>query len=277
MGFYNINFDNRVNNIFEKSSDYYACIMRVNDGRILYEYNPGLGLILTPVGSTIKPFTACAYSKYFDTTDHKVVCSGRYYMDGGYRPYGCTHIHGLINMQESLPRSCNYMFYELAEIIGADNLKTFYENIGFNKVEGLFLDSIKTKEDLVFLGIGQDNIKIFPRVLGLLYSALFNGGVLNTNPVSVLSDKNNFSYIRFPLSFTHQIGTLSRSNIVPVSQFYSKTGSVRYNEGIHGWAVALFDDKSDFICLTIYKRKGLMGASSCGPKVKMIYDLIIKG
>lgn len=58
-------------------------------------------------------------------------------MDIGSGKVTCLNYHGELNLEQALGYSCNLYFAQLAEDIGAENLKKKAEEMGFGKTSRL--------------------------------------------------------------------------------------------------------------------------------------------
>jgi penicillin-binding protein 2 len=146
-------------------------------------------------GSTFKPVTALAalQDSLIDPTT-RIECTGSYEL--GRRKFGCSHVHGEVDLREAIVQSCNVYFYKMAELVGLDRLARFSKDFGLGQKAGLGINTeasgfIPTRDwykkghnDQYRLGftlnaaIGQGNTRVTLIQLAMLYAAIANGGTL---------------------------------------------------------------------------------------------------
>jgi penicillin-binding protein 2 len=88
-------------------------------------------------GSTFKPITGMAalLSGKLDP-DEKINCSGRYW----FKPYiKCTGVHGPLNYEQAMAKSCNVYFQEAARRAGIELIGQVGEEFGLNERTGIDL------------------------------------------------------------------------------------------------------------------------------------------
>ena len=146
-------------------------------------------------GSTYKPISALAalQSAVLTQSSH-ADCPGYYEL--GKRRFRCSHVHGEVDMRESIVQSCNVFFYKLAELVGLDRLAALSRDFGLGAVTGIGINTeaagfVPTREwytkshgDQYWLGftlnaaIGQGNTRVSLIQLAMVYAAIANGGTL---------------------------------------------------------------------------------------------------
>jgi len=146
-------------------------------------------------GSTFKPISALAAlgDGILSATSH-VACPG-YYEYGGRR-FRCLQQHGDVDMRQSLIRSCNTFFYDLARQTGMDRLARYAREFGLGERTGIgintetsgFIPTVSWYQEHYpngFRGgftlnesIGQGNTKVTLMQLAMAYAAIANGGTL---------------------------------------------------------------------------------------------------
>ena len=148
-----------------------------------------------PPGSTFKPFTALAALRENLIDIHKQFdCRGYYQF--GKRMFKCTHVHGPVNLDQAIVRSCNVYFYQLGEAVGLDRLARVGFDFGFGQKTGLgtnvespgrmptrgwYSQHYKGQFRVGFTlnaAIGQGATTVTALQLALSYAALANGGTL---------------------------------------------------------------------------------------------------
>jgi penicillin-binding protein 2 len=146
-------------------------------------------------GSTMKPFSALAAleDRMLDP-DRTEKCEGS--VTFGHRIFRCTHVHGPVNMQEAITRSCNVYFFHLAETVGMDRIARIAQAFGLGQKTGLGTNPeapgrIPTRSWYALryraqfrvgftlnMAIGEGDVTVTPLQLALAYAALGNGGTL---------------------------------------------------------------------------------------------------
>lgn len=94
-----------------------------------------------PSGSTIKPGLALA-----GLVDHAIgadtykFCPGIYHLPGSSRIAHEARVggkHGPVDMRDAIARSCDVYFYDLANVLGVDQIASFLGSFGFGSVTGI--------------------------------------------------------------------------------------------------------------------------------------------
>ncbi|MBI5532781.1 MAG: penicillin-binding protein 2 [Deltaproteobacteria bacterium] len=148
-----------------------------------------------PPGSTIKPFSAiAALREHLIDVKKQVDCRGFYQF--GKRMFKCTHVHGPVDLNQAIVRSCNVYFYQLGEAVGLDRLAKVGLDFGFGQKTGLgtnvespgrmptrgwYSQHYKGQFRVGFTlnaAIGQGATTVTALQLALSYAALANGGTL---------------------------------------------------------------------------------------------------
>ncbi|TSA28222.1 MAG: penicillin-binding protein 2 [Ignavibacteriales bacterium] len=150
-------------------------------------------------GSTFKMISAiAALEEGIIDTNFKVTCGGGYQF--GDRYFKCLHVHGTVNVQTSIEKSCNTFYYTLVNKIGLDLWSKYAKKFGFgsksridipeeaagivpsndyyNKVYG---KNGWTKGFVISLGIGQGELNVTPLQLAQ-YAALFANSGKSARP-----------------------------------------------------------------------------------------------
>ena len=147
-----------------------------------------------PPGSTIKMLEALiGLEENIVDKDYSVNCQGGYRF--GDRFFKCTHVHGTVDMERSIEKSCNTYYYKLMLEIGLEKWAEYMRKFGFgSKTEvdiseesaGLVPDTEYynrvygprgwTRGFLVSLGIGQGELSATPIQLAQYVSLLANSG-----------------------------------------------------------------------------------------------------
>ena len=145
--------------------------------------NRFLSGVFTP-GSTFKIVTAIsALENIPDINSRTFTCTGQYKTSTGI--VKCNSVHGKLNFQQALSKSCNSTFACIAEELGNDALTKTAEQVGFNKritIDGISVTkSYFTLKDAVsvdrgWAGIGQYQTLANPCQMLTMMGAIANGG-----------------------------------------------------------------------------------------------------
>ena len=153
-----------------------------------------------PPGSTIKPLVALAgLDSGLRTPEYRVFSTGEFFIPGqrrGYRDAGRGG--GWTDLRDSISRSVNYYYYQLAYEMGIERFDQYMTRYGFGRPTGIDLlgenpgvvpspryKAQRSKEpwyagETVIAGIGQGYWIATALQLARGTSAIANGGVLNT-------------------------------------------------------------------------------------------------
>lgn len=141
-------------------------------------------------GSTYKMLSAIgALEEGIIDTDDRTSCPGGFQY--GDRFFKCLHVHGSVDVETSIEKSCNTFYYSLVLKLGLDRWAKYSNLFGFGKKTGVdipeevngIVPSTKyyntrygkngwTKGFVVSLGIGQGELSVTPLQLAK-YAALF--------------------------------------------------------------------------------------------------------
>lgn len=146
-----------------------------------------------PPGSTIKMLESIiSLEEGIWDPEHTVRCGGAFQF--GIRPFKCTHVHGTVDMERSIEKSCNVYYYQLALKIGLKRWGEYLRKFGFGaktgvditeETAGFIPDSAYynrvykndwTDGILLSLGIGQGELSVTPVQLAQYAALLANFG-----------------------------------------------------------------------------------------------------
>ena len=99
-----------------------------------------------PPGSTVKPFISLVALEHESIDPHKqLYCPGEYHLPGQTHKYreGRGGTHGPMDLHDAIVRSCDVYFYQLATMIGIDDIASGLKAFGFGAVAGLDIDGEK--------------------------------------------------------------------------------------------------------------------------------------
>ncbi|MGO1541242.1 MAG: penicillin-binding protein 2 [Luteimonas sp.] len=162
-----------------------------------------------PPGSTIKPFVALAgLDSGLRTPEWRVFSTGEFFLPGqrrGYRDAGPGG--GWVDLRDSISRSINYYYYQLAHEMGIDRFAGFMRQYGFGQQTGIELvgenEGVVPSRDwkaghssepwypgeTVIAGIGQGYWISTALQLARGTAAIANGGELH--PLSLLAARRD--------------------------------------------------------------------------------------
>lgn len=141
-------------------------------------------------GSTFKMLSAVtALEEGVIDTNFRVTCRGGFQF--GDRFFKCLHVHGTVDLETAIEKSCNTFFYQLILKIGLDKWAEYSKRFGFGQRPGIDIPEEAAgilptrkyydkafglnrwpKGILVSLGIGQGELSVTPIQLAQ-YAALF--------------------------------------------------------------------------------------------------------
>ena len=183
---------------------------------------------LYPPGSTIKPLEALAgLSENFVTPNFKIVCKGGIYY--GDRFFGCDHVHGKVNLVQSIEESCNTYYYLLFLKMGYPTWYKYMRLFGFGHKTGIDIYEEKSgllpdsnyynkrlgkrrwnNGTLLSLSIGQGELSVTPIQLAKYVALIANNGKLTVPHLvqGYIENKSNevkfFDYDKIHLNFNKQ-------------------------------------------------------------------------
>ncbi|NLG59188.1 MAG: penicillin-binding protein 2, partial [Gammaproteobacteria bacterium] len=162
-----------------------------------------------PPGSTIKPFVALAgLDSGLRTPESRVFSTGEFFIPGqrrGYRDAGAGA--GWVDLRDSISRSINYYYYDLAYEMGIDRFAQFMRRYGFGEPTGVELVGentgvVPSREwklgrssepwypgETVIAGIGQGYWIATALQLARGTAAIANGGQLH--PLTLLAARRD--------------------------------------------------------------------------------------
>ncbi len=147
-----------------------------------------------PPGSTFKMvLAAAALENKIVSPSWTITCGGSFRM--GNKVFKDEHVHGAVNMQEAITRSCNVYFYQLMLKVGLDKWSQYGGEFGFGKPTGVDIfeenpgllpttewmnkrygENGWTRGFLPSLGIGQGELGVTPLQMAAYAMVLGNKG-----------------------------------------------------------------------------------------------------
>ena len=168
-----------------------------NDNLRFYFNDPDTPLLnrnvsgLYPPGSVFKiPVALAAVQLHKITPATTFNCPG--YMMVGNRKFGCSHVHGLQDLEAALAHSCNVYIFHVGRLVTPSIIGAFAKAFGLNRPTGVDLPfeasgKIVTKApkggswytgDVLNLSIGQGYTLTTPLQLTVMMAAVANDGVI---------------------------------------------------------------------------------------------------
>jgi penicillin-binding protein 2 len=146
---------------------------------------------LYPPGSVFKiPVALAAIQLHKITPSTTFDCLG--YMMVGNRKFGCSHVHGVQDLEAALAHSCNVFFFHVGLLVKPPIIGAFAKAFGLSRPTGVDLPfeakgSIVTGAsadrswyagDVLNLSIGQGYTLVTPLQLTVMIAAVANNGVI---------------------------------------------------------------------------------------------------
>ncbi|MFA7228611.1 MAG: penicillin-binding protein 2 [Melioribacteraceae bacterium] len=150
-------------------------------------------------GSTFKMISAIAgLEEGIIDTNTTIVCRGGYQF--GDRFFKCLHVHGTVDVEASIEKSCNTFYYSLVNKLGLDIWSKYAKKFGFGSKTRIDIPEESsgivptrdyynrvygkngwTKGFVISLGIGQGELNVTPLQLAQ-YTALFANSGKSAHP-----------------------------------------------------------------------------------------------
>ncbi|MBQ6164308.1 MAG: penicillin-binding protein [Clostridia bacterium] len=224
-------------------------------------------------GSTFKTVTAaCAAENIPDIFARKFYCSGQY--DTGDGVVKCNDVHGELTFEQAYNRSCNAVFAQIANEVGAKKLenaaarmgvKSSFEISRLNTARGSVDLSKTSHTDLGWAGIGQYTDTVNPCNMMMLAGAIANGGetripyfvdgVYSTEGALIKDEKNTQTQTLVNTTTASVLKQLMRSTVTdyygeryfPDMKMAAKTGTAEVGGELspHSWMFG-FSLREDF-------------------------------
>ena len=212
-------------------------------------------------------------------------------MDIGSGKVTCLNYHGELNLEQALVYSCNLYFAQLAEDIGAENLKKKAEEMGFGK--NFSFDSVTTDKsstnlssstsaiDLAWSSVGQADVMANPYHMALLMGAIANGG--STPEPYLTGGKSRTSYTLTDSSTAASLHSMMRNIVVNYYGEYlfdgyslcAKTGTAELDDkNPNCWIVGFSEDESTPYAFAVCVQEGTSGLYTAGEVVSAALNAI---
>ncbi|MDR2649550.1 MAG: penicillin-binding protein 2 [Clostridiales bacterium] len=254
-----------------------------------------------PPGSVFKIVSAAAAMEYMPGyADFEYYCAGEDIIGGKLiRCYNST-AHGDMKLAKAFALSCNTFFSTLGLQIGADNMRSLSERLGFNEtlpfpleysVSSFPLDKTSDDAEIVDTVIGQGKIMASPLQIALITAAVANNGIIMAPYIldRVVSYDGKIVRKTMPnmakQTFSPDISTALTNMMTDVTEngtgvpasvsnvkIAAKTGSAQTPNGDdHGWYTAFFpaDNPQYVLCIVI---ENIGGSSRVLPIAKNLIE-----
>lgn len=266
------------------------------DGAYLNRFISG---VFTP-GSTFKVVTAiCALENIENVQKRTFTCKGKYQTKSGDVICNNKSGHGKLTFERALNVSCNCVFAQLANELGAKKLQATVDKLGFNdtvevsraKTAKSYFDVSKaTSADLGWAGIGQYTTLVNPCQMLMLAGAIANGGqavipylVSESSDITAQNGKINKN-ISLSAETAATVKKLLRSNVknyygdskFPNLQMCGKTGSAEVSNGkSHAWFYG-FSQREDFpYAIVVVLENGGIGYTHAVPAANKVMQAVL--
>ena len=260
-----------------------------------------------PPGSVFKiPVALAAIQLHKITPSTTFDCPG--YMMVGNRKFGCSHVHGVQDLEAALAHSCNVFFFHVGLLVKPQIIGAFAKAFGFQRPTGVDLpfeakgkivtsgstDREWFTGDVLNLSIGQGYTLVTPLQLTVMMAAVANNGViLRPRVVSQVGGQEIpiMDFSKRPLirlrEQTWEIvqrglkavvddpeGTGHDLKDIPGLDIYGKTGTAQSVRGKpnHAWFVGYTRSSKGSIAFCVFLENGGSSENS----VKIARDLLLK-
>lgn len=249
-------------------------------------------------GSVFKIVTAAAaLEEIGDIESRSFLCQGQLEVDG--ERIVCNGVHGEVDLQEALCRSCNVAFAQIALELGADTLTDYAKRLGI--CDSLSFDGYDTRkgnidlkdaghQSIAWAGIGQYNDLINPCQFMTLMGAIANGGIA-AEPYLVqqvtyddsirYEAKPGKTYRLLPEATADRLAEMMHYAVVNnYGEWYfsglyagAKSGTAEQGEGDNDALFAGFAQDPDYpLAFIVIVEGGGAGSSTCTPILKQVLD-----
>jgi|GEM_PF-2899720 len=209
---------------------------------------------LYPLGSVFKVVVGLAgLDNGTLTGSTEFTCTGSFTM--GNKTWRCPSVHGPLQLEQAIERSCNYYFYQAGLLVGGPHIHDMAQRLGLGRASDVdlteaagFVPLPSSKAELVNLSIGGGRLQVTPLQAARMMCALANQGRLPrprldlSRPIEVTDlgiDPVKLSVVRWGM---HDVvmgnsGTARNTGRVPGLTYAAKTGTANLDtEGLyHAW------------------------------------------
>ncbi len=254
-------------------------------------------------GSTFKMLVALALlQEGIITSRNRVTCKGG--LQFGNRFFECTHVHGVVNVEQAIEKSCNTFFYTYVQKLGLSRLAKYARMFGFGRKTGIdifeeskgiipdkdYYNRVYGKHNwskgvLLNLSIGQGEIGVTPLQLAQYAALLANWGktvrphfvfalkpskdklkILKYDTVKVNIDRKYLKLVRKGMyDVVNRKGTATNIAL-PDLKIAGKTGTVQNPHGLdHAVFVAFAPYENPTIAVAVLVENVGYGATYAAP------------
>ena len=263
-------------------------------------------------GSIFKLILASiALEKNIISVNDKVNCTGTYdFYDTKFHCWNKDG-HGIVDIKESIQKSCNIYYYNLIQKMGLDfwaeeikkfglgkktNIDLLIEETGLVPTRKFMNDYFKDKGGwstghLLNLSIGQGEILVTPIQINSLVSIICNSGYaftphinknIDTSMKYVAYENSVWSFIRKSMydAVNKSGGTAYNAKIEKTKgDVYGKTGTVQICSDCdilpHAWFAGFLETDNNNYALTIIIENGGKGSNIPSKMAKTIFEFIV--
>ncbi|MEW6242687.1 MAG: penicillin-binding protein 2 [Bacillota bacterium] len=224
---------------------------------------------------------------------------------GCYKPDG----HGVISLSHAMAYSCNPVFIEIGQIIGAEQLMKYCQAFGLGErtymgLPGETSGNLPRHEQIVprmlaNISIGQDPLTVTPVQMAQVISALANGGMLIRARVVEEARQGNKLVQKMPIPASERImseGTAAtvRSMLSGVTRFGTGTAAYMHGQGAgktgtaetgvvsadgnrltYSWFAGFFPVGAPRYVMVVLDEQGMSGSVSAAPVFAEIAERIL--
>ena len=271
---------------------------------------------LYPPGSLFKVVVALAgLQEGLISPNTTFVCTGEF--PYGNRVFRCWKKsgHGKVNLYRAIKESCDIYFYNLGKMLGAEKIAYYAKMFGLGQKTGIDMGNeskglVPSPEwkfkrfgvpwqggETLSFAIGQSFLLVTPLQMAMLYSAIFNGGIIYQPAVTRLIKRADGTVVyrfkpkvRSKLSIKKEyIDEIKKALIAVVNEAHGtgekariegitvagKTGTAQLaeeKEGTkikeHAWFVGVAPAQDPKICVVAIIEHGGHGGSAAAPVVR---------
>lgn len=258
---------------------------------------------LYPPGSTFKVVTALEYMREHKNTyqNFQYTCTGSTTIGNmEIHCYGGA-VHGTVDMEEAIEKSCNTAFVHMAETLDKGKLVSLAENLMFNSRVPINLLATKSRfslsldsgdKELAQTAIGQGQTLITPLQNAMVMGAIandgvimqpylvdkvknMNGGVIKETKTKELDDPLTKSECRTLKKMLRKVITDGTGTKAYSSQYtvYGKTGSAEYNSNkdSHAWFIGCAEKNGKKIVVSVLVEDGDSGGKVAAPIADQVF------
>lgn len=258
---------------------------------------------LYPPGSTFKVVTALEYMREHpdDYQDFRYTCTGHTNIGSlSIQCYGGA-VHGTVDLEEAVEKSCNTAFVHLAEEVDKEKLASFAGDLMYNSKISINLQATSSRftfngdsgtNELAQTAIGQGKTLITPLQNAMVMCAIANDGVMmqpylvdqvknidggvikESEPEEMASPlkKSECDVLKKMLQKVVSSGTGTKAYSFEYT-VYGKTGSAEYNDDkdSHAWFIGCAEKDGKKIVVSVLVEDGGSGGSTAAPIADKVF------